>query len=114
MAFCTDTHFVLLTRDIWIDEYKHLSLYAKWLLICLNEAEQRVFENDSSKVSKKFYYTDKQLCELTGLSQSTITRAKRELRLYATALIYIESPEPTKDNLTGKKIFPPTYYRLLR
>ena len=110
MAFCTNNHFLKITRDLWCEEYQSLSVNAKWLFICLNEAEQRFCDKP-----KKFYLSNSKLALLSGLSINIVKRAKQELIEHAMGIIYIESEKLKKEDIDRKeKILKPTKYTLLK
>ena len=71
-----NTFYLQLTRKIFTDEYKNLSIRAKWLFVVLNELEQRY----TGKKEDFFTRSNEQLCGDTGFSLSTLKRAKAELK----------------------------------
>lgn len=68
-------HFIQLSRDIFADEYKTLSINAKWLFVVLNELEHRF----TGEKQDFFIRSNEQLSKDTGMSLSTLKRAKSEL-----------------------------------
>lgn len=78
MAKYGNTFYLQLTRKLWTDDYKQLSLQAKWLYCTLKEVEQRYCGNGNNRDSY-FFRTDKQLSEDSGLPLRTLKRAKAEL-----------------------------------
>lgn len=67
--------YLQLSRHLFDDKYINLSVSAKWLFVVLNELEQRYCSRDKNY----FYRTDSDLAEDSGLSLSTVKRAKKEL-----------------------------------
>ena len=65
-----------LSRHLFADKYKTLSINAKWLYVVLNELEQRYTGNDKDW----FFRTDAELAEDAGMSEKTLKRAKAELK----------------------------------
>lgn len=74
--------YLQLTRELFTDKYQNLSINAKWLFVVLNELEQRF----TGQTESFFTRSNSQLCEDTGMSLSTLKRAKAELQ--KTDLIY--------------------------
>lgn len=68
-------YYLQLSRHLFDDKYFNLSVNAKWLFVVLNELEQRYCSRDKNY----FYRTDNDLVEDSGLSLSTVKRAKKEL-----------------------------------
>lgn len=91
-----NTYFLELTRELWTEKYKDLSVNAKWLFVTLNECEQR-FENQEKHF---FYRTDEDLAKDCGFSLPTLKRAKKELS--QTDLVKIWR-SPFLDLTTGKR-----------
>lgn len=87
MAKYGNIFYIQLTRKLWTDEYKNLSIQAKWLYCTLKEVEQRYCGNGGNR-SNYFFRTDKQLSEDSGLPLRTLKRAKAEL--LATDLLSIK------------------------
>lgn len=110
MAKYGNTNYLQLTRYLWNDEYKGLSVNAKWLFICLKELEHR-YCNEHNKTY--FFCSDKDLCDITGMSINTVKRAKKELRYKAMGLIYMSIKAPTKEEKSGNK-YHPTVYHILK
>lgn len=69
-------YYLQLSRHLFADKYKSLSINAKWLYVVLNELEQRY----SGKDANWFYRTDEQLAQDAGMSIKTLKRAKAELK----------------------------------
>lgn len=70
-----NTHYAQVSRDIWDEKY-HLSNNAKLLYVYLKELEQRyngIYRNT-------FYQTNAQIAQALGWSESTVKRAKAELK----------------------------------
>lgn len=102
MAKYGNTFYMQLTRVLWQEPYKDLSINAKWLFVTLNELEQR-FTGNSEK--GYFFRTDEELCKDTGLSLSTLKRAKKELK--GTDLVIIRYGHFTNienNKLSEKKV----------
>lgn len=70
-----NTFYIQLSREIFTDNYKSLSINAKWLYVVLNELEHRF----TGKNADFFTRSNNQLCEDAGMSLSTLKRAKAEL-----------------------------------
>lgn len=70
-----NTFYLQLTRELFTDDYKDLSINAKWLFVVLNELEQRF----TGKKEDFFTRSNQQLCKDTGMSLATLKRAKAEL-----------------------------------
>lgn len=89
-------YYLQLSRHLFADKYKDLSINAKWLYVVLNELEQRY----TGKNRNWFYRTDIQLAEDAGMSEKTLKRAKAELKdsgLVNITIVHLEDEE------TGKK-----------
>ena len=89
-------YYLQLSRHLFADKYKTLSINAKWLYVVLNELEQRYTGNDKDW----FFRTDAELAEDAGMSEKTLKRAKAELK--ETGLIKV-SLAHWVDKETGKK-----------
>lgn len=101
-----NTHFLQLSRKIFTDDYKDLSMNAKWLFVILNELEQR-FTNDNVDF---FTRTDEQLANDCKVSLKTLKRAKAELKktnLIKTGVCFFTG----KDGKKSKVHY--TFYRIL-
>lgn len=97
--------YLQLTRLLWSDEYKDLSINAKWLFVTLNELEQRF----ASREQAYFYRTDTELAKDCGFSKATLKRAKQELKntdLIKTRLVPFTRTdgEKTKEHVTMYQI----------
>lgn len=88
--------YLQLSRHLFADKYKTLSINAKWLYVVLNELEQRYTGSDKDW----FFRTDAELAEDAGMSEKTLKRAKAELK--ETGLVKI-SLAHWVDKETGKK-----------
>ena len=88
--------YLELTREIFTEKYKDLSVGAKWLFVVLNELEQRY----TGKKNDFFLRTDEQLVEDTGFSINTVRKYKIELK--KTGLVHIGKGRYV-DPQTGKK-----------
>ena len=102
-------YYLQLTRRLFDEPYKDLSVNAKWLFVVLNELEQRY---TGDKTEDYFYQSNEDLADLCGFSLSTLKRAKAEL--LKTDLIqswqgHFEEEETGKKS---EKHF--TYYRIKR
>ena len=103
-----NSFYLELTRDIFTEEYKNLSVGAKWFFVVLNELEQRY----TGKGNDFFFRTDEQLVDDTGFSINTVRKYKAELK--RTALVKIGKGHWI-DPATGKKSEKRyTAYRILR
>lgn len=71
-----NTYFIQLSRAIFEDKYKSMSVNAKWLYCVLVELEHKYTGNDKSW----FFRTDEELAEDSGMSLRTVRRAKQELK----------------------------------
>ena len=69
-------YYLQLTRRLFDEPYKDLSINAKWLFVVLNELEQRY---TGDKTENYFYQSNEDLADLCGFSLSTLKRAKAEL-----------------------------------
>ena len=67
--------YLELSRELFTEEYKHLSINAKWLFVVLNELEQKF----TGKKEDFFTRSNEQLTEDTSMSLATLKRAKKEL-----------------------------------
>jgi hypothetical protein len=70
-----NTFYIELTRHIFTDKHKDLSINAKWLFVVLNELEHKY----AGENKDFFTRTDLQVAEDTGMNISTLKRAKAEL-----------------------------------
>ncbi len=100
--------FVQVPRCLWLEENKKLSFHAKWLFTTLNELEHRYTNIDTDY----FFRSNELLAEDTGMSLSTVKRAKKEL----VELKFIQIWQMHWiDKKTGKKSEKKvTAYRLLK
>lgn len=69
--------FLELSRHLFTDEYSDLSQNAKWLFVVLNELEQRFTGGKNNR--DYFLRSDNELSKDSGMSISTLKRAKAEL-----------------------------------
>lgn len=100
--------YLELTRELFSEEYKGLSVGAKWLFVVLNELEQKY----TGKGCDFFFRTDEQLVEDTGFSIGTVRKYKAELK--DTDLVRIGKGHYV-DPSTGKKSEKRfTAYRILK
>lgn len=67
--------YMELSRELFQEPYKNLSMNAKWLFVVLNELEQQF----TGKTEDFFTRSDSQLAEDMGVSIATLKRAKAEL-----------------------------------
>ena len=88
--------YLQLSRHLFADKYKNLSINAKWLYVVLNELEQRYTGKDANW----FFRTDADLAVDSGMSEKTLKRAKAELK--ESGLVEI-SIMHWVDKETGKK-----------
>lgn len=77
-------NYMQLPRVLHTDDYKHLSINAKWLYITLKELEQRYCGHGKDT----FIRSNSKLAEDAGMSLPTLKRAKAELE--ATDLISVK------------------------
>lgn len=101
-------YFLQLSRELFKDKYKDLSIKAKWLFVVLNELEQRY----SGENEDFFYRSNDDLAKDAGMSLRTFKRVKKELEntdLIETWLIHWIDPKTGKKS--KKKI---TAYRILK
>ena len=89
-------YYLQLSRHLFADKYKNMSINAKWLYVVLNELEQRFTGKDKDW----FFRTDEELAKDAGMSEKTLKRAKAELR--ETGLIEVSLAHYI-DKETGKK-----------
>ena len=71
-----NSFYLQLSRELFSDQYKELSVGAKWLFVVLNELEQRYTGSDQ----KFFYRRNAELAEDAGISLSSLKRYKEELQ----------------------------------
>lgn len=69
------TFFIQLKRELWTEEYKDMSINAKWLYTTLNELEHR-YTGDKCNF---FFRSNEELAKDCGMSINTFKRAKKEL-----------------------------------
>ncbi len=103
-----NTNFLQLTRKLFQEQYKDLSINAKWLFVVLNELEHRY----TGEKEDFFTRSDTQLSKDTGLSLSTLKRAKAELKktdLIRTWKCHFVNP---KTKIKSKVYY--TAYRVLK
>lgn len=111
MAKYGNSHYLQLSRDLFSDEYKHLSMGAKWLFVVLNELEQR-YTTGREGGEDFFFRSDAELAADAGISITTLKRYKAELR--KTGLIRVWQMHWI-DRKTGKKSEKKvTAYRVMR
>lgn len=102
-------YYLQLTRKLFDEPYKNLSINAKWLFVVLKELEQKY---TGDKTEDYFYQSNNDLAEMCGFSLSTLKRAKAEL--LKTDLVQ-SWQEHFKDQKTGKRSEKHiTYYRIKR
>lgn len=89
-------YYLQLSRHLFADKYKNLSINAKWLYVVLNELEQRY----TGEKKDWFFRSDAELAADAGMSEKTLKRAKAELK--ETGLIEITIAHWV-DKETGKK-----------
>jgi hypothetical protein len=98
--------FLELTRHLFTDQYKHLSQNAKWLFVVLNELEQRY----TGEKEDFFTRSDMQLAEDSGMSLSTLKRAKAELvktdlvQTWKCHFVYKDSGKKSEQYYTAYRI----------
>ena len=102
-----NNNFLQLTRKLFNPEYSNLSINAKWLFVVLNELEHKY----TGKKEDFFTRSDTQLSEDTGLSLSTLKRAKAELK--QTDLIQTWKCHFVNTNGKKSKLYY-TAYRILK
>lgn len=99
-----NTYFIQLSRTIFDDKYKTLSVNAKWLYCVLNELEHR-FSRESDGL---FYRTNEELAEDSGMSLATLKRAKKELAesglIEICKVHFITNGVKSKKQITGYRI----------
>ena len=71
-----NSNYIQLSRNLFSDKYKNLTVSAKWLYVVLNELEHKY----TSEGKRYFYRTDEDLAGDANLSICTVKRAKAELR----------------------------------
>ena len=99
-------NFLELSRNIFKEKYKRLSINAKWLYVVLVELEHRF----TGKGVDFFTRSNSQLADDTGMSLATLKRAKKELE--ATHLIqtwqchfkYSDTGKLSKQHYTAYRI----------
>ena len=99
-------YYLQLSRHLFADKYKDMSINAKWLYVVLNELEQRFTGTDKDW----FFRTDEELAKDAGMSEKTLKRAKAELRRSGLVEITLahfvdkETGEKSKKKVTAYKI----------
>ena len=99
-------YYLQLSRHLFADKYKDMSINAKWLYVVLNELEQRFTGKDKDW----FFRTDEELAKDAGMSEKTLKRAKAELResgLVEITLAHFvdkQTGEKSKKKVTAYKI----------
>lgn len=99
-------YYLQLSRHLFADKYKDMSINAKWLYVVLNELEQRFTGKDKDW----FFRTDEELAKDAGMSEKTLKRAKSELResgLVEITLAHFvdkQTGEKSKKKVTAYKI----------
>ena len=78
-----NTFYIQLGREIFTPQYSKLSVNAKWLYTVLNELEHKF----TGKNEDFFVRSNKQLAKDTGMSESTLKKAKKELKESAPELV---------------------------
>lgn len=71
-----NSNYIQLSRNLFSDKYKNLTVSAKWLYVVLNELEHKYTSPDK----RCFYRTDEELALDANLSVRTTKRAKSELK----------------------------------
>lgn len=89
-------YYLQLSRHLFADKYKELSINAKWLYVVLNELEQRF----TGIKDNWFYRSNEDLANDAGMSLATLKRAKKELA--DSGLVKVSSMHFV-DKETGKK-----------
>lgn len=103
-----NSFFLQLTRKLFTDEYKGLSIRAKWLFVVLNELEQRY----TGEREDFFFRSNEDLATDADMSLPTLKRAKKELidtNLVKSWQIHFVNKETGKRS--EKKV---SAYRILR
>ena len=99
-------YYLQLSRHLFADKYKDMSINAKWLYVVLNELEQRFTGKDKDW----FFRTDEELAKDAGMSEKTLKRAKSEFResgLVEITLAHFvdkQTGEKSKKKVTAYKI----------
>ena len=99
-------YYLQLSRHLFADKYKDMSINAKWLYVVLNELEQRFTGKDKDW----FFRTDEELAKDAGMSEKTLKRAKSELRKSGLVEITLahfvdkQTGEKSKKKVTAYKI----------
>ena len=70
-----NSNYLQLSRSIFTEKYKTLSLNAKWLFVVLNELEQRYTGNEKDY----FFRSNEELAKDCGFSLAGLKRAKAAL-----------------------------------
>jgi len=77
MSKYKEGNYIQLSRELFNDDrFKGLSLNAKWLYVVLNELEHKF----TRRKENYFFRSNEDLANDTGLSISSVKRAKEELR----------------------------------
>ena len=77
MSKRTTGNFIKLPREIFKEEYRHLSVYAKLLYVFLHELDARY---TGTKKIENFFRSNEELANDLNISVSSVKRAKQELR----------------------------------
>lgn len=77
--------FMQVTRCIFDEQHKNLSVGAKWLFIVLNECEHKYCANGKSYFTR----SDEELAKDAGYSINTLKKYKAELKKNAQDLVEI-------------------------
>lgn len=93
-----NTFYMQLSRSIFDEEHKNLSVGAKWLFVVLNELEQRY----CTRKTKWFFRSDEELANDAGYSIGTLKKYKAELKKNANDLVVLGKCHWI-DPETGKK-----------
>ncbi len=111
MAKYKDGNYLQLRREIFGEEYKKLSVGAKWLYVVLNELEHR-YTSGTEGSPDCFYRSNADLASDAGMSVATIKRHKKEL---VSAGLIQEWKSHFTNEKTGKRSEERvTMYRLIK
>ncbi len=77
MSKRTKGNFIKLPREIFNEEYNHLSVYAKLLYVFLHELDARY---TGTKTIDYFFRSNEELANDLNISISSVKRAKEELK----------------------------------
>jgi len=104
MKYKSDGNYIQVSRDVFKEErFKKLSVNARWLYCVLVYLEA----NYTGKEVDYFYHSNEQLAKDTGLSISSVKRAKKELKGivdFLTIFFSDKSGKKSRKHITGFRL----------